>query len=210
MIAYCSRWIGLASGLAPASMSTKRLLSVGIVVAMPARSIPGKGAQLDRAGRDGRARMSRADDRVGLAFFDEIDRPADGRILFLAHRGHRLVAHLHDLTRVDDFHARIDETEPLQLRFAPPSGRRPGTACSGAGKPPRRGPHPRQCCAGQNPRPSHQAQPSSFERFKKNIHERCNSRPADGHGGFARPPFPPRETAAVARQASMVKTCRPW
>ena len=42
MMAYWSRWMGLASGLAPASMRTKRLLSVGIVVAMPARSMPGR------------------------------------------------------------------------------------------------------------------------------------------------------------------------
>ena len=66
-----------------------------------------KGAELDRGRRDGCTRMACTDNGVGLPLLDEVDGAGDGGILFLADCLDGGVAHLHDLSGVDDLDARI-------------------------------------------------------------------------------------------------------
>ena len=166
--------MGLASGLAPASMRTKRLLSVGNrrgdAGALDARQCP----QLDRAGRDRRPGVSGADDRVGLALLYQVNRAADGRILLLAHGGDGLVAHFHDLAGVENLHARVDKAEPLEFALHRRSVTDQDTAWSGVGTPPARGQPPRQCYGGRNLPPIASSATLMVQTVRKS-----NARPQD-------------------------------
>ena len=79
---YCSKCSGRASLLAPASMRHENVRLRGNERSN-ARAIDAReGAQLDRRRRDRRAGVTGADDRRGFALFHQIDRAADGGILF--------------------------------------------------------------------------------------------------------------------------------
>ena len=64
-----------------------------------------------------RAGVAGADDRVGLAVFDQIDRPADRRIFFPPHGFDRAVTHVHHLSRVHDLDPAVVAAVLLQLRL---------------------------------------------------------------------------------------------
>ncbi len=129
MIAYWSRWIGLASGLAPASMRMKRLLSVGIVEAMPARSTPGSVRSLIVLAATAAPVWPALTTASALPCLTRSTARLTDESFFLRTEATASSPMLHDLAGVDDLHARIDAAEALQFLLRPLSGRRPGTAC---------------------------------------------------------------------------------
>jgi hypothetical protein len=87
---------------APASIKDKQISLRRHGCGNPWAVDSGQSPELDRAGRNGRTGMPCTDDRVGLAFFYQINCTADRTVLFLPERINRAIGHLHDLRAMDD------------------------------------------------------------------------------------------------------------
>ena len=72
-------------------------------------------AKLDRRPGDHRPGMAGAHDRVGVAAFHQIDRAAHRGVLLSANRVDRMFVHPDDLSRMDDFDARVAAAVLLKL-----------------------------------------------------------------------------------------------